>query len=217
MEETVMNKSRLISAISAVPLAFLTTFSTAAVLPLEGRLETSPGSGVFLAYYDPNLDVTWAADAYIRASDSWDNQTAWATSLSIGGISGWRLPNANVNNDGTVVNCQGGGVSGCIDNEMGYLYWEEGISFSAPGPFSNIQEAQDYWSSTIAPVSVDRYALSFDTGAQSDYGVVAFLAAWPVRSGDVPATVVPLPSAVLLFGGGLLGLLGITRRKTKSV
>ena len=212
-----MNKSRLISAISAVPLAFLTAFSTAAVLPLEGRLETSPGSGVFLAYYDPNLDVTWAADAYIRGADeAWDNQTAWVANLTIGGLGGWRLPSANVNNDSTVVDCYGGGVSGCVDNEMGFLYWEEGISFTAPGPFSNIQESHSYWTSTIAPIAVDRYDFSFDLGTQSDVGWVAYNAAWPVRSGDVPA-VVPLPAAALLFGSGLLGLIGIARRKFESI
>lgn len=32
--------------------------NAAAILPLEGRLETAPGSGIFQAYYDPNLDIT---------------------------------------------------------------------------------------------------------------------------------------------------------------
>jgi hypothetical protein len=113
------------------------------------------------------------------------------------------------------VDCYGGGVSGCADNEMGFLYWEGGISFAAPVPFSNIQEAHDKWSSSTAPVATNRYAFSFDLGAQSDYGVVGWFAAWPVRSGNVPA-VVPLPSAVLLLGSGLLGLLGIARRKKAS-
>jgi hypothetical protein len=36
--------------------------------------------------------------------------------------------------------------------------------------------------------------------------------AWAVRSGDVPA-VVPVPAAVWLFGSGLLGLLGVVKRK----
>jgi hypothetical protein len=37
------------------------------------------------------------------------------------------------------------------------------------------------------------------------------LAAWAVRDGDVSA--VPVPAAVWLFGSGLLGLIGIARRK----
>jgi len=59
---------------------------------LEGRLETAPGSGVFLAYYDTVLDITWAADANINGPDNWDNQVAWAAGLTLGGVSGWRLP-----------------------------------------------------------------------------------------------------------------------------
>ena len=49
---------------------------------LEGRLETVPGSGVFQAYYDPDLDITWAADANINGTDTWDNQVAWASGVN---------------------------------------------------------------------------------------------------------------------------------------
>jgi len=35
--------------------------------------------------------------------------------------------------------------------------------------------------------------------------------AWAVRSGDV--SVVPIPAAVWLFGSGLIGLLGVARRR----
>jgi hypothetical protein len=59
---------------------------------LEGRLETAPGSGVFLAYYDTVLGITWAADANINGVDTWNNQVAWAAGLTLGGVSGWRLP-----------------------------------------------------------------------------------------------------------------------------
>lgn len=61
-----------------------------------GRLETSPGSGDFQAYYDDQLDVTWTADANINGLDIWDNQVAWANSLNIDGVTGWRLPNMDV-------------------------------------------------------------------------------------------------------------------------
>jgi hypothetical protein len=39
------------------------------------------------------------------------------------------------------------------------------------------------------------------------------LAAWAVRDGDVTVSAVPLPASVWLFGSGLLGLLGISKRK----
>ena len=72
---------------------------------------------------------------------------AWVASLSIGGVSGWRLPNADVNGDGSVVDCFGGGVSGCADNEMGFLYWEEGITRATPSPFHFV--SLYYYSSTV--------------------------------------------------------------------
>ena len=96
-----MGKSRLWGAVSACVITF-TTIATAQAAPvsgqgtwettLEGRLETAPGSGVFLAYYDTVLDITWAAGANINGRDSWDNQVAWAAGLTLGGVSGWRLP-----------------------------------------------------------------------------------------------------------------------------
>jgi len=59
---------------------------------LEGRLETAPGSGVFLAYYDTVLDITWAANANINGQMNWSTANAWAAGLTLGGVSGWRLP-----------------------------------------------------------------------------------------------------------------------------
>jgi hypothetical protein len=94
-------KSRLLGAVSACVLTFtgITTVHAAPVsgqgtweTTLQGRLETAPGSGVFLAYYDTVLDITWAADADISGRDTWDNQLAWAAGLTLGGVSGWRLP-----------------------------------------------------------------------------------------------------------------------------
>ena len=80
----------LISGANAVPL------------PLESRLGG-------LAYYDPNLDITWSADADAGGDMTWTDANALVTSLTIGGVSGWRLPNADV-------------------DEMWYLYNEEGIT-----------------------------------------------------------------------------------------
>jgi len=171
----------------------------AAVLPLEGRLETALGSGVFLAYYDPNLDITWLADANAGAGSAfddgfsttdgkmtWANANAWAAGLSIGGVSGWRLPSADVNEDGTVVDCDGGGVAGCEDTEMGFLYWEEGITDATPGPFSNVQ-SEDYWSGTEFD-SVFAWSFDFDFGFQDESDKeFRDIYAWAVRSGDAPA------------------------------
>jgi len=197
--------------IAVVPgvVLFLTLCSLAqsAVLPLEKRLGG-------LAYYDPNLDITWAANANLSGVDTWDNQMAWVASLSIGGISGWRLPSADVNGDNVVVDCYGGGVTGCSDNEMGFLFWEEGISAFAPKPFSNVRPGV-YWSGTSYasdPASAWNFRFSGTDGSQLPLLKDGFLDyAWAVRDGDVGA--VPLPAALWLFGSGLLGLIAVARRK----
>ena len=103
-------KSSLLGAVSACVFTF-TSMITVQAAPvsgqgtwettLEGRLETAPGSGVFLAYYDTVLDITWAADADINGSDTWENQVAWAEGLTLGGVSGWRLPTLNPVNGST--------------------------------------------------------------------------------------------------------------------
>ena len=62
------------SIVQAAPISGQGTWETT----LQGRLETAPGSGVFQAYYDTHLDITWAANANINGNDTWDNQVAWA-------------------------------------------------------------------------------------------------------------------------------------------
>jgi len=176
--------SSLLGAVCAVLFASITVPANAA---FTGRLETSPGSGIFQAYYDDQLDITWAADANINGPDNWDNQVAWAGGLTIGGVSGWRLPSEDVNGDGTIEDCYSGGV-GCADHEMGFLFWEEGITAAEPGPFSNVHPSA-YWSGTeSASNPANARVVSFAWGTmdqlnKNDYNLIA----WAVHSGDVAA------------------------------
>jgi hypothetical protein len=57
MEEPVINKSHLMAAPGACTIGLLTAVANAAVLPLEDRLETSPGSGSSF----PTTILTWAS------------------------------------------------------------------------------------------------------------------------------------------------------------
>ncbi len=60
--------------------------------------------------------------------------------------------------------------------------------------------------------SSDAWRFNFGGGSQGSGGKEDFDDfAWVVRSGDVSA--VPVPAAVWLFGSGLIGLLGLARRK----
>lgn len=200
-------KRCLCGAVSTCLLTLFTTLAYAAVLPLESRLGG-------LAYYDPNLDMTWAANAEINGLNTWDNQAAWVASLNIGGITGWRLPSVDVNGDGTVLDCFPGGVPGCADNEMSYFYYEEGITSSTPGPFSNVGGFT--WSGTesASDPGTAAWGFSFVSALQGTSNKGSNGNAWAVYSGDVGS--VPIPAAAWLFGSGLLGLIGISRCRSKA-
>jgi hypothetical protein len=196
-------KKHLLGVVCACIFSLATIITNAAVLPLESRLGG-------LAYYDPNLNITWAADANINGLESQGTHVLLAETLTIGGVSGWRLPSADVNGDGTVVDCFGGGVAGCADSEMGFLFWEEGITDTAPGPFSNVAQSDVvYWSGTLAPDPAEAWFLNFNTGVQRTNLTGFAVSGWYVHDGNV----VPIPAAIWLFGSGLLGLIGVAKRK----
>jgi hypothetical protein len=179
-----------------------------------------------LAYYDTELDISWLTDAnFARTSGfdpngqmTWDMASAWAAGLSVSGISGWRLPSHDVNGDEVIINCTGGGVLGCSDNEMGYLYYEEGITTFTPGPFLNLQN-EDYWGSTeyLPSSQVDSWVFNFgQDGSQNQNFNTDFNFAWATHDGDVGnLAVVPVPAAAWLFGTALIGLIGVSKRKAK--
>jgi hypothetical protein len=71
-----------------------------------------------LGVYDSDQDITWLANANAGAGSSfddgsntidgrmkWASANAWAASLNIGGFTNWRLPEMDINGDGTVVDC----------------------------------------------------------------------------------------------------------------
>jgi hypothetical protein len=183
----------------------LVSTANAALIPVTA----GPLAG--LAVYDDVLDITWTQDANINGQNTWGNHTTWAAELTLGGFTEWRLPSADVNGDTTVINCDPGGVTGCVDNEMGFLFWEEGITSATPGPFSNVQSTRsNYWFSTEFNAG-NRWNFRFLVGDQfglSEGGIQ--IAAWAVHDGNPAA--VPVPPAVWLFGSAL-GLLAWMRRR----
>ena len=56
---------------------------------LQGRMETSPGSGVYEAYYDTELEITWTTNAHL-SGQSWtfDDANSWAAGLMFHGEPG---------------------------------------------------------------------------------------------------------------------------------
>lgn len=83
------------------------------------------------------------------------------------------------------------------------------------GPFSNLQ-SWGYWSATeYAPITSYAWHFGMIDGGQLKVDNSKNSYAWAVHSGDV-SEVVPVPAAVWLFGSGLIGLIGVARRKSHA-
>ena len=115
------------------------------------------------AVYDTDRNITWLADANAGAGSTFDDGTspsdglmtwgsakAWAASLNVEGVTGWRLATSDTS-------CN---VALCFGSEMGHLFFGElgGTSgtpiLSSGDPdlalFSNIQSL--YWTDTELPL-----------------------------------------------------------------
>ncbi|MCG6938619.1 MAG: DUF1566 domain-containing protein [Gammaproteobacteria bacterium] len=203
--------------ISGAVCACLVVFSFNANAALYDR-----GGGLI---YDDVLKITWLQDANFGAGSVyedtgtnglmyWDNAWDWAGALSYFDSvrnttwDDWRLP---------------------ATNDMHHLYFQDGISTATPGPFFNIQSGPSAPGGSLIPPSEHSYywsglnysvlyinTFTFDTGntwVMDDY---IPLYAWAVRDGDVAETVVAVPAALWLFSSGLLGLIGLTKRKAHA-
>lgn len=197
------------------------------------------------AVYDTDMNITWLADANAAAGSAFDdgvdttdgamsqgNALAWAASLDIAGITGWRLP-STVQPDPTCgIQTGGGRISfgfGCSGSEMGHLFYTElggdGIPFGAPldgiltsgdpdlALFSNIQArpgAGAIYHSATGFNAANNWRFNFNNGAQTFENRVFHHFAWAVHDGDVggPTTDVPAPPALwsLLAAACLCGL-----------
>lgn len=211
------------SIIGAV-CACLAVVSFSADAALVGRLAATPGGTDYQAYYDTEADLTWLADAnYAQTSGynvdglmNWQQSMDWAAGLNIGDVDGWRLP-SSLNADGPdpcpSYNCTGIEMGNLFYNVLGGTAGQDiGNSHNANYDlFSNVQDYV-YWSATEYAPNTD-IALSF--GMNRGFNGSAYKSlnayAWAVQSGDVSA--VPIPAAVWLFGSGLIGLVGLARRK----
>jgi len=186
------------------------------VLTLSANATLYDRGGGFI--YDDVLNITWTQDANINGLDTWDNQMAWADSLSLYDSvrdvtwNDWRLASMDVNGDNMIINCSSATETECRDNEYGYLFEQYGVSSIAPDLFLNVQHY--YWSGTEYQANSSGAHTYIKDGVLSlnNTGIKSFdWYAWAVRDGDVAA--VPVPAAVWLFGSALIGLAGIKRKK----
>jgi len=186
---------------------------------------TSPAQAVLIDrgdgfIYDNVLGITWAQNANINGSDTSGNQGAWAAGYSqthstYGTFDDWRLPNMDVNGDGTIIDCTHESETACRDNELGYLRNQYGVQPGASGPFTDFQSAiagAPYWSGTDRsnPFFSSLWLVFFQSGFNATAPESSEYPALAVRNGDV--AFLPEPSTGWLFGLGLLGLSGAPTR-----
>lgn len=195
---------------------------------LDGDLTTAE------AYFDDEAGLTWLADAGSFLGN-WSQANTWATGLSIGGFTGWRLPDTlqpdpscdSQTDPGGGFPIQGWGIN-CTGSEMGNLFYNV-LGGVAPNSiitthnanyylFPNIQDS-NYWSATTCACTsvIWHYAFDFSTGQQGRGGSddITDQYAWAVQTGDVgaPISTVPIPAAVYLFSSGLILIIGFAKRK----
>ena len=226
----------MVSNVYAAPITGQGTWeSTLQGRDLDGDLST------FEAYYDTTLDITWLADAnYAGSPMEWVTANNWAANLNpySSGITGWRLPTtidigangcnfAYTGTDcGFNVDTATGEMASLFYDTLGNLAYydtsgnspQPGYGLSNTGPFNNIQSGP-YWSATeYAPDPYSAaWVFNMGSGAQTDGSIPNSYFAWAVHSGDVGVSAVPVPAAMWLFGSGLLGLLGVARRKRAQI
>lgn len=208
-----MNQPCLKSLIAALTSAALTSLSShqlarrlrillilVCAVPVLSQAELQSRLGG-LAYYDTILDITWYTDANAAAATAWDDgllpddgwltwasAQAWVGQLQVDGIGGWRLANMDKNDDQLVVECAAVTEQDCRDNELGYMYFHNGITGTNPGPFNLI--GYGYWSNTMYdPIPDAAWLLTFGIGVQHPLGIVSDRHVWAIRDGDIESDV----------------------------
>ena len=195
--------------------ATILVLSTGANAALVGRLAATEGGTDYQAYYDTEADLTWLADANAAGNAmNWDDAMGWVASLNVDGVTGWRLYEDN----GPYCS-----PYDCTDSEMGNMFYNVlgGVAGSSITDvhnanydlFSNIMTDAYYWSATefVPDPTNDAWHFHMISGSQDPYHKYIEMHVWAVQSGDVSA--VPVPAAAWLFASGLIGLIGVARRK----
>ena len=182
---------------------------------------------------DLALTDTFGVSGIYYGSMTWDTAQSWIGAMNAAnylGFNNWQLP-TTLQPDPTCSTQLSGGVSDgsdCTGSQIGNLFYNAlgGVDSQDIATthnanynlFSNLQcifdTCQNYWSGTeYAPDPTNQAWVSdLSSGYDQFFTVKSFNAgALVVRPGDVAA--VPVPPAVWLFGSGMVGLLGVIRKR----
>lgn len=171
---------------------------------------------------DTDTDLMWIQDLSLFGAGTWNEAMDWADALTFAGYNDWRLPSADAS-------CYTSGVYlefNCTGSELGELYYnslgnEANDTTLNLGPFINLPEYGQYWTSTEvdAGSAFDFHIgnLVWPTyeevgeGGQHPYAKNAATNIIFVRtSSDV--TSIPEPFSIALMGIGLIGMVCFRRR-----
>lgn len=163
------------------------------------------------------LEITWAQP---DTSRTWDDANTWAAGLTLGGVSGWRLPYISVAAGagpltGGPVDCITATEIACRDNELGYMFYHnlsgaQGQPILMSGDpdlalFPTLRN--DFYLSGTEEESIFVWDFLFLNGINQTRLKSGGDFSWAVHPGNVGA------APAWLFGSDLLGLIGIARRK----
>ena len=174
---------------------------------LQGRLEKTPGTGDYQAYYDTSTNLSWLTDAnyayttgYVEGR-SLNIQHAdaliWANNLSVEGVTGWRLPKTvQPDVSCSYQNSNGGHGPDCTGSEFGHLFYNtlgntKSYSVSGgelnSGPFLNFEIMHGhFWTEDeLEANTLFAWWFSFANGYQLWEYKTKYKTAWAVHDGDV--------------------------------
>ena len=210
-----MNKLKLI--LGALILLLVSGQSGAALIDRGGGL-----------IYDDELSITWMQNANyakdlglgVNGRLTWSEARGFVNRLDYAGSTDWRLPftpqlDSSCSGYGQVTGATPPRYSygaGCKNSELGHLYNVDGIMDTNPGLFTNIVSGS-YWSTTFEsrPLNAWYHPLLQSNGNQNWISKNNGNFVLAVHDGDIGA--VPIPATVWLFGTGIIGLIGFSKRR----
>ena len=224
---------RTCACVTAIMLAGMSGGARAALVDRGGGL-----------VYDQDFNITWLSNANLAGTNTfgisgvngpishlpaglmtWDTAQRWIGAMNTTnylGYNDWRLP-ITPYPDPTCPSPTTAQGPTCTGSEMSHLFYHElgGVRDSSiltthnPN-FTMFQNVMSYTyrsgTESAQYPTIYGYGVDLLLGRQLLYGKNNIQFAWAVRSGDVVTT--PIPTAIWLFGSGLLGLIAVARRRT---